>query len=160
MSRLLVVDIADMALSACADDVLVTYSLGSCIGVAIHDPVARVGGLIHCMLPTARLDENKARERPFMFVDTGMAALLAGFEKLGGRKARAVVRAAGAASILDPAGIFRIGERNWAMLRKVMWKEAMLIAASDIGGAVSRTVRMEVGTGRLTIKSAGKIYEL
>ncbi|MFW5902243.1 MAG: chemotaxis protein CheD, partial [Thermodesulfobacteriota bacterium] len=86
---LVVVDIADMKISNNPSDTLVTYSLGSCIGVAIYDPVLQLGGMIHCMLPLSKVDKEKAKTRPYMFVDTGMNLLLGGLYERGLRKARA-----------------------------------------------------------------------
>lgn len=58
------VDISAMVVTDKADDVLVTYSLGSCIGVALYDPEACVGGMIHCMLPLSKIDPAKGKSRP------------------------------------------------------------------------------------------------
>jgi len=155
-----VVDIADMVVSDDPNDVLVTYSLGSCLGVAIYDPVARAGGMIHCMLPLSKVDEEKARAKPAMFVDTGMTVLMEALFRLGARKANAVVKIAGASQVLERQGLFRIGERNVAVARKILWKNSMLIAAEDVGGDVARTVRLEIGTGRFFIRSEGVMREM
>ena len=66
-----VVGVAEMKVSNQPNDVLVTHALGSCLGIAVHDSVARVGGIFHVMLPTASVNPGKANENPFMFVDTG-----------------------------------------------------------------------------------------
>jgi chemotaxis protein CheD len=156
----IVVDIADMAVSADPSDVLVTYSLGSCLGITVHDPVAHVGGMIHCMLPLSTVDAEKAKTKPYMFVDTGMTALLQTLFNMGVTKANAIVKVAGGASMLDKQGLFRIGERNMTVFRKIMWKNGMLIKAVDVGGEITRTVRLEIGTGRFLIKSSGQEAEL
>jgi len=158
--RTVVVDIASMVVSGNPNDVLVTYSLGSCVGVAIHDPVCGVGGMIHCMLPLARVDGQKAKARPCMFVDTGMALFLGDLFKRGVRKARAVVRVAGASKILDRNDLFRIGERNYVVLRRMLWLNDLLIAGEDVGGEKRRTVRLEVGSGRCFVKSGREVTEL
>ncbi|MFO7838404.1 MAG: chemotaxis protein CheD [Desulfosalsimonadaceae bacterium] len=157
-----VVDIADMKISDNPDDSLITYSLGSCIGVAIYDPVLCLGGMIHCMLPLSKVDKEKARVRPYMFVDTGMQAMLGSLYERGLRKARAVVNVAGGARVLDNQGVFKIGERNFTVLRKILWKNGLLMNVQEVGGNVSRTVSLEVGTGRFAIKSGGKLqhYDL
>src|ERR1039457_3700273 len=64
-----VVGVADCQISKSRDQVLVTYALGSCIAVAIHDPVAGVGGLLHYMLPESAISPAKAGENPYMFAD-------------------------------------------------------------------------------------------
>jgi len=160
MNRQVVVDIADMAVSSDAADVLVTYSLGSCLGITVYDPMVRAGGLIHCMLPLSTVDSEKAKTKPYMFVDTGVALLLQELFDRGVTKANAIVKVAGGASMLDKQGLFRIGERNMTVFRKIMWKNGMLIKAVDVGGEVTRTVRLEIATGRFLIKSGGQEVEL
>ena len=156
----IVVDIADMAVSDCATDVLVTYSLGSCLGITVYDPKARIGGMIHCMLPLSTVDVEKAKIRPCMFVDTGMTLLLQTLFNKGVTKANAIVKVAGGASMLDKQGLFRIGERNMTVFRKIMWKNGMLIKSVDVGGEITRTVRLEIATGRFLIKSNGQEVEI
>ena len=154
------VGISDMKVSGQIDDTLVTYSLGSCVGVTIYDPIVRVGGMIHCMLPLSKIDPQKAQKSPAMFVDTGVPALFKAAYRLGAQKDRIIVKVAGGSSILDEKGMFRIGERNYAVLRKMLWKNNILIAGEDIGGTNSRTVYLEIGTGRVFIKSCGNETEL
>lgn len=156
----IVVGISELGVSDRPDDLLVTYSLGSCIGVVIYDPVASVGGLIHCMLPLSRVDPAKAKEKPAMFVDTGIPFLFEQAYRLGGQKKRLMVKVAGCAEFLDEKGIFRIGQRNYTVLRKMLWKNNLLIDAEDVGGNWSRTMLLEVGTGRVIVKSAGREVEL
>ena len=156
----IVVDIADAVVSNRPDDELVTYSLGSCIGVAIYDPEVKVGGIIHCMLPLSKVDAEKAKTRPYMFVDTGMMLFLAKLFGMGLQKSRAIVKVAGCSRILDKNGIFKIGERNHTVFRKIMWKNGMLIDAEDVGGEASRTIRLHLSDGLFTIKSGGETREL
>jgi chemotaxis protein CheD len=151
----LVVGVADMKASKDPHDVLVTYSLGSCLGVCIYDPVARVGGLLHLMLPESNIDPAKAQANPYMFADTGIPALFREVYRLGGVKERLDVRITGASQILDSAGVFNIGKRNHLAARKILWKNNVLIKAEDVGGTVHRTVRMDLGTGETTIKITG-----
>lgn len=156
----IVVNIADSKVSDDPDDLLVTYSLGSCVGVAIHDPVRCVGGLIHCMLPLSSVDPQKAKEKPFMFVDTGVTLFLTQLFELGLTRANAVVKVAGCSQILDRSNLFRIGERNHAVLRKILWKNGLLIKAESVGSSISRTMRLEIGTGRVLLRAEGTESEL
>ncbi len=156
----IVVDIADMAVTTSTDDVLITYSLGSCIGVSVYDPVAKVGGLMHCMLPQSKIDRDKAQTRPYMFVDTGMMLFLTKLFDLGATKANAVVKVAGGSRVLDKNGLFRIGERNYTIFRKILWKNGMIITAENVGGDITRTVRLDMSTGVFTMKSGGVVTEL
>ena len=154
------VGISDMKLSNRTEDMLVTYALGSCVGVSIFDPVAGVGGLIHCMLPLSKIDRDKAAANPCMFVDTGIPKLFLDAYRLGAQKDRMVVKVAGGSQIHDDQGRFRIGERNYATLRKILWKNNVLIGGEDIGGSISRTVYLEMDTGRTLLKVNGDIREL
>lgn len=156
----IVVDIADMAISANAEDTLVTYSLGSCLGIVLYDPTLRIGGMMHCMLPLSSVDAQKAKERPSMFVDTGMVLLLTKIFEMGVQKRNLVVKVAGGSRVLDTQGLFRIGERNYTVFRKILWKNGLMIAAEHVGGEVTRTIRLDIGTGRFTIKMGGQEVEL
>ena len=156
----IVVDIADARVSNCLDDVLVTHSLGSCVGVMVHDPVVHVGGMIHCMLPLSSVDPRKAQEKPFMFVDTGVVQFLTQLFDLGLVRSRAVVKVAGCSKILDTSNLFRIGERNYTVLRKLLWKNGLMIKSESVGGNISRTVRLEIATGRCLLRSGGVESEL
>lgn len=155
-----VVDIADHRVSADPRDVLLTYSLGSCIGLAIWDPHVQVGGMIHYMLPESSLSPDKAKANPSMFADTGIPALFRAIYELGAVKKRMVIKVAGGSQLLDDNGTFNIGKRNYVMLRKIFWKNGILIDAEDVGGSVSRTMRLNIDTGRVTLKIRGKEIEL
>jgi len=160
MSHNVIVDIAGAAVADAPEEVLVTYSLGSCLGVALYDPVLRIGGMAHCMLPLSQIDTHKAQEKPFMFVDTGVMLLLDMMFKRGCRKKDLIVRVAGAARVMDNSNLFRIGERNYAVFRKILWKNGLLIKREDIGGENSRTLRLYIATGQLTVRSGGVEWDL
>ncbi len=137
------------------EDVLVTHALGSCLGLMVYDPVARVGGLLHAMLPLSSINPQKARANPYMFVDTGVPMLFKTLYGLGGQKSRLVVKAAGCGKPLGNDEMFKIGERNYTVLKKLLWKNNVLLEAEDVGGTASRTVHFELSTGRTTISSGG-----
>lgn len=149
-------DIADFQVSDDPRATLVTYSLGSCIGVVIWDPRAQVGGMLHYMLPDSSLSPDKAKANPAMFADTGVPRLFRSAYELGAVKNNLIVKVAGGSQLLDDNGVFNIGKRNYVMLRKIFWKNGILIDSEDTGGSVSRTLRLEVDTGRLTLKSRGR----
>ncbi len=155
-----VVDIADLQISGDPNGQLVTYSLGSCIGVAIWDPEVHVGGMLHYMLPQSTISPDKARTNPAMFADTGIPQLFRKAYELGAVKKRMVVKVAGGSSLLDDNGTFNIGKRNYIILRKIFWKNGILVDAEDVGGALSRTMRLDIATGRVTIRNRGKEVEL
>jgi chemotaxis protein CheD len=154
--RTVTVDISDMKIARTPDEILVTYSLGSCVGLALYDASAGVGGLIHCMLPLSKIDPDKAQLRPFMFVDTGVTRLLGDLFKLGATRQNLVAKVAGAGSPLGREETFRIGQRNYTILRKLLWKNNILIDSEDIGGSKARTMYLYMTDGLVTVKSEGK----
>ena len=155
-----VVDIADLQVSADPRTDLVTFSLGSCVGVSIWDSEAKVGGMLHYMLPESTISPEKAKLNPAMFGDTGIPALFRAAYELGAVKKRLIVKVAGGSSLLDDNGTFNIGKRNYILLRKIFWKNGVLIEAEDVGGAVSRTMRLSIGSGRVSIKNRNREVEL
>ncbi|SYZ74386.1 putative chemoreceptor glutamine deamidase CheD 1 [Candidatus Zixiibacteriota bacterium] len=157
---LIVVGISDIQVSSNPGDVLITYSLGSCIGLTAYDPIAKVGGMIHYMLPLSKISPEKAEAKPGMFADTGVPLLLKGIIARGAAKSRLIVKAAGGSQLMDQNKVFNIGERNFLILRKILWKNNILINSSDVGGMLSRTMRFELDTGLVTIKSSHGENEL
>ena len=150
------VDISDLRVSASPDDLIVTYALGSCIAVIVHDPKRKVGGMIHYMLPLSEIAPEKAKDKPAMFADTGIPELFRTMYGMGCDKKDLVVKVAGGGALYDDKGLFSIGKRNYTVLRKMFWKAGVMIAAEDVGGAKSRTARLWVGDGRCTIASQGE----
>jgi chemotaxis protein CheD len=151
-----VVGVADCRISADRESILITYALGSCIAVMIHDPVAGVGGMLHYMLPESNLDRQKAQQNPYMFADTGIPMLFRAAYELGAEKRRLIVMVAGGAQVMDASGVFNIGKRNHLALRKILWKAGVMVHGEEVGGSTSRTVRLEVATGRVLIRGAGE----
>ena len=151
----LIVGISDIKISKNPGEVIVTYALGSCIGITVYDPIARVGGMLHYMLPDSSLDERKARENPAMFADTGIPSLFKGCYAMGADKKRMIVKVAGGASILDDTNFFRIGQKNIMAMRKIFWKNNVMIAAEDTGANHNRTVRLDMTTGKVFVKTSG-----
>jgi chemotaxis protein CheD len=156
-----IVGVADMRISSVAGDVLVTHALGSCLGVAVYDPVSVAGGLLHVMMPQASINPQKAQDNPFMFVDSAMPAFFHQLYANGLVKQRAKVFVAGGANVHNvDSDRFAIGKRNYAILRKVLWQNGVLIAAEDVGGSDPRTMYLELGSGRVWLSTAGVEREL
>ncbi len=155
----IIVGIADMKFSNNPHATLVTYALGSCVAVGIYDPMVKVGGLLHYMLPDSSLDILKARENPGMFADTGVQLLFKSCYTLGAEKKRIIVKIAGGASILDNTNYFRIGEKNIMALRKILWRNKVFIENEDTGKNYNRTVRLDLGNGKFTVKSSNGIQK-
>ncbi len=157
-----IVDIADCKVAKANGDgsLLVTYSLGSCIGVSLWDPVVHVGGMLHYMLPESSISPEKAQQNPAMFADTGLPLLFKSAYKLGAEKKRLIVKIAGGSQLLDDNGTFNIGKRNYLILRKIFWKNGIMINGEHVGGSLSRTMRLNLHTGMVTIKSKEGEVEL
>jgi len=150
-----VVGVADMAVSNDHSAEIVTYSLGSCLGITIYDPVAKIGGLLHVMLPESKIDSAKAATMPFMFVDTGVPRLFHAAYHLGADRSRLIVKVAGGAQLLDQQGIFNIGIRNCTALEQLLAQNGLRLHAADTGGLSSRTVRLDLTNGNVSIKTPG-----
>jgi chemotaxis protein CheD len=152
-----VVGIADMAVSADPRDVILTYALGSCLGLCVFDPVANVGGMLHFMLPQGSMSPEKAEQNPLMFADTGIPKLFLASYALGAKKERMIVVVAGGASFGsndDPE--LAIGQRNIAMLRKLMWKNGVLLKKHELGGTEPRNMTLDLRNGEVTVGFGGE----
>jgi len=149
-----VVGVADCHVTSDPANVLVTYALGSCIAVAIYDPVARVGGLLHFMLPEGPpANAPLGGKSPYMFADRGIPMLFREAYEKGAQKRRLAVRVAGGAQIMDDKGVFNIGQRNCLAMRKILWKAGVILQGEETGGKSARTMRLEMGTGRVFLRS-------
>lgn len=145
----------ELLVSTKTDEVLITYSLGSCIGLALYDEQENIGGLVHCMIPVSRSDPKRAAEQPELFTDSGVTNLLQAVFERGASRASLVARVSGAAN-LDGGEVFGIGARNYAVLRRVLWRNSIFIAGEDIGGNLARTMSLEIATGRTVVLSGGR----
>jgi chemotaxis protein CheD len=153
----LVVGVGDCKVTADPAVELITYALGSCIAVAIWDPISRVAGMLHFMLPDSAVDRaGNGREHPYRYADTGTPMLFREAYQCGAEKKRLVVRLAGGASVVDDQGVFNIGKRNYAALRKILWKAGVLVHGEEVGGTISRTVRLDSASGKMTIRPPGE----
>lgn len=158
--NLITVAIGGIEASDDRGSVLVTHGLGSCVAVMAWDPVCRVGGMLHFQLPTASLAPDRARESPGTFADTGIPLLFERLYMLGGKKRDIVVKVAGGGSFHGDTDTFDIGRRNYTMMRKIFWRNQVLISSEDIGGNRSRTARLFIDTGQVTIQSGSEVVSL
>jgi chemotaxis protein CheD len=158
--KLLTVGIGALEVSDDRGSVIVTHGLGSCIAVVAWDPLRKAGGLLHFQLPTSSLSAERAQSSPGTFADTGIPLLLERLYAMGCQKRNIVVKAAGGGSFNDANGTFDIGRRNHTAMRKIFWKVQMLVAAEDVGGNRSRTVRLFLDTGNVTVQSGSQVAPL
>jgi chemotaxis protein CheD len=151
----LAVGLGEIKVSRNPQDVLVAFGLGSCVGIGLFDPVVRVGGMLHAVLPknNNNNDANSAK-----FVDTGLRLLLDQVINAGGLKSRLVVRMAGGANILTAPGAnstFDIGTRNAETANIALNELGLKLSKVDIGGHTGRTVRLYILDGRMTVRMMG-----
>jgi len=133
-------------------DVLVAYGLGSCLGISMYDPVKRISGMLHAVLPARG---NGADPHSAKYVDSGIEGLLAEMLKAGAERRRIVIRMAGGANMLMTSGLsstFDIGTRNIGSAHATLQRLGMPLKAEDVGGNLGRTVRVYVGDGRMTVR--------
>lgn len=159
----LVVGVGDLVVSQAPGETIVTYGLGSCLGITIFDPVAGVGGMLHAMLPTARIDPEGGRGNPARYLDTGIPLLFRQAYALGAAKERIILKMAGAGRPLggdEARDSFQIGKRNVLMARQLLWKNGVLIRKEDVGGTHSRTLTLRLEDGSVSIRSGGEEHAL
>lgn len=153
--RQLKVGIGDMKLTR-GEGILITYALGSCIGISFYDPYIKLGALLHIMLPE-RVNHDDANL--YKYADTGLKETIRKLTAFGMLKSRAVVKIAGGAKMFEISGnqsFGNIGERNAAMVKRLLQSEGMRLAAEDIGANYARTMSMDVATGDVLIKTYGR----
>lgn len=138
------------------DGEIITYALGSCIGICLWDPQIKLGALIHIMLP---LNMEPGRKNPMKYADTGIKDTLAQLLAKGARKDRLVAKIAGGAKMFEVAGnsnLGNIGARNIESVKLNLRKEGIKILAENVGGSVARTLSFFPSTGVGEIRAYGQ----
>ena len=155
----LTVGIADMKMAR-DEGVLITYALGSCIGICLYDPFIRLGALVHVMLP---LNMEANRTSPLKYADPGIRLTISKMEQRGARRSRLVAKIAGGAKMFDVAGngsLGSIGQRNIDSVHQVLQQERVRLLREDVGGRSARTLLFDVATGEGCIKVVGKAEKI
>ena len=135
---------------------IITYALGSCIGITMYDPAIRLGGLLHIMLPS-RTDPTDPKV--FKYADSGLQEMIRKMTAFGMLKSRTIVMIAGGAKMFESRGnsdFGNIGQRPAAMVKKLLMQERMRIVAEDTGGSYARTMLINIANGDVIIRTAGK----
>ncbi len=152
----IVVGMADLNICR-APDALTTIGLGSCVGIAIRDPVTKVGGLLHAMLPDSKvIKDNRTVEK---FVDTGLEELVHRMIRSGASKSRMEAKLAGGARMFAfqrNSDLVKVGERNVAAAKKKLQEMNIRLLAEDTGKDYGRTVIWYPENGRYVIRAVGK----
>ena len=155
----IVVNISDMKFSKRPGDVIVTFSLGSCLGVTCYDPVSRLGAMLHALLPSSGASPEKAKENPYMFVNSGVASMVRVLFKLGAKRENMIFKVAGGANMRGDT-MFNTGLRNMEALERLMEKNKISVKGRDVGGTIPRTMVLHMETGQVLVKTFGKEHEL
>ena len=156
MAELIKVGMADYKVG-CYPASLISYGLGSCIGIAIYDPITKIGGLAHIMLPDSK--QARATDNTAKFADTAIPVLLDQVVRLGAAKNRITAKIAGGSqmfSFAQASDVMRIGDRNVEAVREVLKSLSIRILADDVGGNYGRTVELQLDTGVFVIKTVNK----
>jgi chemotaxis protein CheD len=155
MLNSIAVGLGELQISRSPQDVLVAYGLGSCVGVGMYDPAARVAGLLHAVLPN---HPNGGSDQAAKYVDSGILTLMVQILKAGAERHRLVIRMAGGANMLVAPGFsqtFNIGSRNVDAAMATLGTLNLRIASQEVGGNTGRTLRFYVADGRMTIRTIG-----
>ena len=159
------VPIGEIAASANLDDILVVYGLGSCVVICLYDPLARVGGMLHALLPGQAWSDNgnSNKGKPTKYVDRGLPLLVDALVALGARQRRLAAHLCGGARMINAPGFedaLNIGERNVLAAQAVLRVAGFRVKAEATGGQTGRTVKLYIANGQVTVKTLGQTEEI
>ena len=156
MPELIKVGMADYKVGR-APDTLISYGLGSCIGISLYDPQTKIGGLLHIMLPDS--NQSRANENRAKFADTGIPDMLEELIRMGAAKSRLVAKLAGGSQMFafaNASDIMRVGLRNASASKEILKKLSIPIVGEDTGGNYGRTVQIDLSSGIYKVKTIDK----
>jgi len=158
-ARWLRVGIGEFAMSDKPEDMITTVALGSCVAVCLTEPAAGVAGMLHFLLPDAKINPERAKAQPAVFADSGIPLLFHAAYSLGAQKKRCKVRLVGGADVAGHGseGILNVGRRNVLAARRVLWRNGILIEGEEVGGSAPRTATVAVANGQVTVKVDGRV---
>lgn len=154
MENKTVIGIADMKMAQ-GKGILITYALGSCIGICLHDATIKLGAMIHIMLP---LNMEAGRTNTMKYADTGIRETLKMMEAKGAQRSRITAKIAGGAKMFEvgSGSLGNIGERNIESVRLNLKRAGIRLLKEDVGGSVARTLLFDVATGMGCVRSYGR----
>lgn len=134
---------------------LITYALGSCIGICLYDPAIKLGALVHIMLP---LNMEAGRTNTMKYADTGIRETLRQMESKGAQRARITAKIAGGAKMFGVSGgnMGNIGQRNIESVHLNLKKEGIRLLKEDVSGTTARTLLFDVSSGLACVRCYGK----
>lgn len=147
------IGIADMKMAK-KDGMLITYALGSCIGICLYDPQVKLGAMVHIMLP---LNMEAGRKNTMKYADTGINETLKQMEAQGAVRRRIVAKIAGGAKMFEVSGsLGNIGQRNIDSVHMVLKREGIPLLKEDVGGSTARTLLFDVANGLCCVRCYGR----
>ena len=156
MADLIKVGMADFKVSR-SPATIISYGLGSCLGVSLYDPQTKIGGLLHIMLPDSK--QSRATDNPAKFADTGIPLMLDEVLKMGASRSRLVAKMAGGAQMFafaNATDVMRVGSRNVAASKEILQKLGIRLVGEDTGANYGRTVQIDLTNGVYTVKTIDK----
>lgn len=155
MAEEIVVGVGEMVVSASRTVKLISYSLGSCIGLSAHDPERRLGGMINIMLPECD-DRKICEESPLMFAETGLPLFFKELCDSGAEKSRLIINIAGGASLFNESNRLDIGQKNCDFVISYLEENGYVIKSKSIRGTASRSMELEINSGKVTVTIPGE----
>jgi len=137
---------------------LITLGLGSCVGIALYDASSRIGGLAHIMLPDmSQFPREKNRAK---FAAPAISDMMNEMLRRGARRFKLVAKIAGGAQMFSSSdrrlSLLKIGERNVAMVRRVLQELKIPLLNEDTGGNYGRTMILQLDDGAVQIRTIGR----
>lgn len=154
-----IVGISDCKVSADPADSIVTYALGSCVGLALYAPGQRIGGILHLMLPDSRYRSASRELNPYMYADTGVRAFLDALRQRGGNLGRLEARLSGGANMLQHSSLLDIGKRNVEAVLALLSARGIPVAGSSLGGVLGRSMSLRLQDGQVLVRLLGRGQE-
>ncbi len=154
MESKITVGIADMKMAQ-GSGMLITYALGSCIGICLYDQRIKLASLIHIMLP---LNMEPGRKNVMKYADTGIRETLKMMEAKGASRSRITAKIAGGAKMFEISGgnLGNIGQRNIESVHMHLKREGIQLLREDVGGSVARTLLFDPATGLACVRCYGR----
>ncbi|MEW6423410.1 MAG: chemotaxis protein CheD [Bacillota bacterium] len=140
---------------------LITLGLGSCVGVTLYDPLTKIGGLLHLMLPDSTQFNNVTK--PAKFADLGIPLLVAELQKKGAATRRLQAKLVGGAQMfsgMDDSMVLNIGQRNVEKTRIVLAELGIKIFAEEVGGNKGRTMILDTTDGKVFVRMLGNVQKV
>jgi chemotaxis protein CheD len=142
---------------ASKEPVVIETLLGSCVAVCLYDPLSRIGGLNHILLP-GRAD-MKHFDTASRYGINAMELLINRVMELGGMRRNLVAKVFGGANVMPT--VFRedgMGSRNAKFVLEFLYNEAITVLSQDLGGHDTRRIYFHTDTGDVFLKRTSPSY--